>query len=37
MDIDELSPRGEWKLARVKETVKGKDGLVRRARNLCWR
>ena len=32
MDIDELSPRGEWKLARVIETVKGKDGLVRRAK-----
>lgn len=32
MDIDELSPRGEWKLARVVETVEGQDGLVRRAK-----
>ena len=32
MDIAELSSRGEWKLARVIETVKGKDGLVRRAK-----
>lgn len=32
MDIDELSPRGEWRLARVLETVSGKDGLVRRVK-----
>lgn len=32
MDIDEVSPRGEWKLARVIETVLGKDGLVRRVK-----
>ncbi|KAL1249119.1 hypothetical protein QQF64_022437 [Cirrhinus molitorella] len=32
LDIDELSPRGEWRLARVLETVRGKDGLVRRVK-----
>ena len=32
MDIDELSPRSEWRLARVLETVSGKDGLVRRVK-----
>lgn len=32
MDIDELSPRGEWRLARVTDTVSGKDGLVRRVK-----
>lgn len=29
MDSDEQWPRGEWRLARVLETVSGKDGLVR--------
>lgn len=32
MDKDELSPRGEWRLARVIETVSSKDGLVRRVK-----
>lgn len=32
MDKDELLPRGEWRLARVVETVSGKDGLVRRVK-----
>ena len=32
MDIDELLPRSEWRLARVLETVSGKDGLVRRVK-----
>lgn len=32
MDTDELSPRGEWRLARVLETVSGKDGLIRRVK-----
>lgn len=32
LDIDELAPRGEWRLARVLETVTGKDGLVRRVK-----
>lgn len=32
LDIDELSPRGERRLARVLETVSGKDGLVRRVK-----
>ena len=32
MDKDELLPRGEWRLARVVETVAGKDGLVRRVK-----
>lgn len=32
MDIDEVSPRGEWRLARVLETVSDKDGLVRRVK-----
>lgn len=30
MDSDELLPRGEWRRARVLETVSSKDGLVRR-------
>ncbi len=29
---DEPGPRGEWKMARVIETIKGDDGLVRRAK-----
>lgn len=33
MDTDELSPRGEWRLAGVLETVSGKDGLVRRVKS----
>lgn len=36
LDIDELSPRGEWKLARVLETVSGKDGLVTRVKSFCF-
>lgn len=32
MDKDELSPRGEWRLARVIETVSSKDGLIRRVK-----
>lgn len=32
LDIDELVPRGEWRLARVVEAVSGKDGLVRRVK-----
>lgn len=32
LDIDELLPRGEWRLARVLETVIAKDGLVRRVK-----
>ena len=32
MDTDELLPRGEWRLARVLATVRGKDGLVRRVK-----
>ncbi|KAJ8353606.1 hypothetical protein SKAU_G00211730 [Synaphobranchus kaupii] len=32
MDTDELSPRGEWRLAGVLETVSGKDRLVRRVK-----
>lgn len=32
MNKDELLPRGEWRLARVIETVSGKDGLVRRVK-----
>ncbi len=32
LDIDELLPRGEWRLARVLETVISKDGLVRRVK-----
>lgn len=32
LDIDELLPRGEWRLARVLETFSGKDGLVRRVK-----
>ncbi|XP_045929797.1 uncharacterized protein LOC123985872 [Micropterus dolomieu] len=32
MDTDKLLPRSEWRLARVLETVRGKDGLVRRVK-----
>lgn len=32
LDVDELSPRGEWRLAKVLETFTGKDGLVRGAK-----
>ncbi|XP_026012239.1 uncharacterized protein LOC113014739 [Astatotilapia calliptera] len=32
LEMDELAPRGEWRLARVVETVSGKDGLVRRVK-----
>lgn len=32
LDIDELLPRSEWRLARVLETVIAKDGLVRRVK-----
>ncbi|XP_028323875.1 uncharacterized protein LOC114476497 isoform X2 [Gouania willdenowi] len=32
LDMDEQAPRSKWKLARVLETVSGKDGLVRRVK-----
>ena len=32
MDVDVLLPRREWRLARVLETVSGKDGLVRKVK-----
>ncbi|RXN17185.1 hypothetical protein ROHU_008098 [Labeo rohita] len=32
MDMDESSPRCEWKLAKVVDIVEGKDGLVRRVK-----
>ena len=32
MDSDDLSPTGEWRLARAVETASSKDGLVRRVK-----
>ncbi len=38
LDIDELSPRGEWRLARVLETVLPEQGRTRtKSENLFWR